>query len=316
VRRTALAVAAAAAVTAAGQLAAPHVARANPMDAFGWGARAPAMGGAATAAAREGAANYYNPAALAVGDDVRLDLGYQLAVPRLELNGGDQRVDSSRGLDAGIAVPGDIGPVHVAIGVGVHLPDERLVRTRTLPSSRPRWMYYDNRPQRFFLSTNVAIQIADTLFIGGGVSYMSRTEGAIDLDGRLGFPVASDSDLALEIDVKLRAVRYPQAGLLWRARPWLDLGVTYRGGFVLEIDQAFTISGDLGPAGSPVIDDAFFHLHSVALDLFQPLQIATGFALRAAPALTVTGDVIIAFSTRSTARGSEFNSGNMPPPFP
>jgi long-chain fatty acid transport protein len=267
-------------------------ARANPMDAFGWGGRAPAMGGAATAAAREAAANYYNPGALAVGDAIRLDLGYQAALPRLTLNGGDQDVDHSRGLIAGVVVPGDIGPVHVAVGVGVHLPDERLVRTRTLPAGRPRWMYYDNRPQRFFLSSNVAVQIGESLFVGGGVSYMSRTQGAIELTGRVGFPVSADSDLALEIDVRLKAIRYPQAGVLWRARPWLDVGLTYRGGFSLQIDQQFTIRGSLGPDGRPpIVDDAFFQLRALALDLFQAEQLAGGFSLRATPRLTVTGDL-------------------------
>ena len=266
-------------------------ARANPIDAFGFGARSPAMGGAATAAAREADANYYNPAALAVGDAIKIDLGYRLALPRLELNSLDQNVDSSRGLIAGLAVPGDIGPVHVAFGVAVHLPDERLVRTRTLPSGRPRWMYYDNRPQRFFLSSNVAVQIGRSLFLGGGVSYMSRTQGAIDLDGRVGYPVSADSDLTLEIDVKLEAIRYPEAGLLWRPLPWLDLGLTYRGGFVLEIDQAFAIHGDLGPPGRPLVNDAFFQLHAVALDLFQPTQVAGGFAARLFSWLTLTGDL-------------------------
>lgn len=272
-------------------LALPAAARANPIDAFGFGARTPAMGGAGTAASREVDANYYNPGALAVGDAIRIDVGYQLALPHLSLNGGDQHVDSSRGLTAGIDVPGDIGPLHVAFSVGVHLPDERLTRTRTLPSARPRWMYYDNRPQRFFLASNVAVQIGRSFFVGGGVSYMSRTQGAIDLTGRVGFPVSADSDLALDIDVKLRAIRYPQFGALWRARPWLDVGVTYRGGFVLEIDQQFAIHGDLGPAGHPVVDDAFFQLHAIALDLFQPQQVAAGFAARVVPRLLVSGDL-------------------------
>jgi hypothetical protein len=153
-------------------------------------------------------------------------------------------------------------------------------------------MYYDNRPQRFFLTSNVAVQIGRSLFLGGGVSYMSRTQGAIDLEGRVGFPVAADSDLSLEIDVRLEAIRYPEAGLLWRATPWLDLGLTYRGGFVLQLDQAFAIRGDLGAAGRPIVSDAFFQLHAVALDLFQPTQVAGGFAARLLSWLTLTGDVV------------------------
>ena len=41
-------------------------AQANPVDMYGYGARASAMGGAQTAAANDTGANYYNPAALAL----------------------------------------------------------------------------------------------------------------------------------------------------------------------------------------------------------------------------------------------------------
>jgi len=59
----------------------PSTTRANPIDAFGWGSRATAMGGAATAASEDAAANYYNPAGLVRGRDLRIDLGYRYAQP-------------------------------------------------------------------------------------------------------------------------------------------------------------------------------------------------------------------------------------------
>ncbi len=267
-------------------------ARGNPVDTFGFGARAPAMGGAQTAAARDGSANYYNPAALALGNDIRVDLGYQRATPYLSLNGGDQGVDQSRGIAAALSAPGTLFGVRMALGAGVFLPDERITRTRTLPAQRPRWSLYDNRPQRIFLGSNLAFRITRRVWIGGGIAYMSRTRGTLDLEGRVGFPSADDSSLSLDIDVDLITVRYPQAGVLVRAAPWLDVGLAYRGGFALKLDQAFTIRGDVGPDGAePVVDDGFFKLHSAALDLFQPEQVAVGFAARITPRLLVAGDV-------------------------
>ncbi|MGZ3442669.1 MAG: OmpP1/FadL family transporter, partial [Polyangia bacterium] len=56
-------------------------ARANPMDVFGAGSRATAMGGAATAASEDSSANYYNPAGLVRGHDLRIDIGYRYAQP-------------------------------------------------------------------------------------------------------------------------------------------------------------------------------------------------------------------------------------------
>ncbi|HKA90847.1 MAG TPA: outer membrane protein transport protein [Haliangiales bacterium] len=266
-------------------------AHANPVDAFGFGARGPAMAGAQTAATDDGGANYYNPGALALGDDIRIDLGYQIAKPYLKIGGGDQGVDSSRGLALSLTAPGDVGPVHLAVGLAVFLPDERITRTRTLPSARPRWALYDNRPQRLFLASNLALRVGDDLYIGGGIAYMSRTGGAIDLEGRLGFPDPNDSNFTLDIDVTLKTIRYAQAGVLWRAQPWLLVGASFRGGFVLALDQGFRIHGDLGPAGSPVVKDGFFELHSLAFDLFQPEQWAAGFALQLTPRVLVSGDV-------------------------
>ena len=269
-----------------------RTAHANPVDAFGFGARGPAMGGAQTAATDDGGANYYNPAALARAHAIRFDVAYQLAAPRLELNGGDQDVDSSRGFALSLSAPGKILGTEVAFGVGIFLPDERLIRSRTLPPGTPRWALYDNRPQCIFLASSLAIALGPRLSLGGSIAYLSRTEGGLELDGRVGLPVAEDSDLALAIDIDLVAVHYFQAGLLYKATPFLDVGLSYRGGFVFELSQAFAITGDIGPPGGPpVVTDAYFKLDSLALDLFQPEQWSAGFALRATRRVLVAGDL-------------------------
>lgn len=273
-------------------LALPATAHANPIDAFGFGARGPAMGGAQTAATQDGGANYYNPAALVTGDDIKIDLGYQLAAPTLTLNGGDVHADASRGLAVGLSAPGHFAGVKIAMGAGVFLPDERITRVRTEPAQRPRFVLYDNRPQRIFLGANLAIQLTPKLSIGGGIAYMSKTSGTVTLQGRVGFPNYDDSNLALGIDVDLKTIRYPQAGLLWHATPYFDVGVAYRGSFTLHLDQTFIVSGDVGPAmGDPVIKDGYFKLRSLALDLFQPAQIAAGFSLRFTRDVTIAGDL-------------------------
>ena len=270
-------------------------ATANPVDAFGYGARAPAMAGAATAATDgDSSATYYNPAALATADAIRIDLGYQAASPSLAINGGDQGVDPVHGLVAGAVIPGHIGRLALAVGVGLQLPDERVLRLRTVPPSQPRWMIYDNRPQRFFLSAGLAVAVTDDLWVGGGISYMSRTQGTVDLAGRIGFPRAADSDLRLSIDVDLVAVRYPNAGILWRPAPWLEVGLSYRGSFALKVDQGFSIHADLGSVTEPVLTGAVLSLTSVSLDHFQPLELTAGFAARLSPGLLVAGDLTYA----------------------
>lgn len=271
-------------------LAAP--AAANPIDLFGFGARAQGMGGAATAATDDASANYYNPARLAGSDDIRIDVGYQLAVPRLSVDGHDQHVDLSRGLALGLAVPGRLAGARLAIGAGLFLPDQQITRTRTLPSGQPRWSLYDNRPQRLFLAANLAVQLPGGFSVGAGISYMSSTQGDVALDGVVGFPDATTSQLDLAIAVDLKTIRYPQAGVAWDATPWLTVAATYRGGFRLVLDQTFDITGDIGTPGfDPLVADGFLHLRSRAQDLFQPAQVTLAASARLTPRLAVALDL-------------------------
>jgi len=275
-------------VAAALALAAPV--HANPVDHFGFGARGPAMGNAQTAASIDAGAHYYNPGILATFEEIRINFGYQLADPGLTINDLDTNVNRSRGIAAGISVPGQLGGVKLAFGAGIFLPDDHVSRTRTLQGDQPRFIVYDNRPQRIFLAANASVQLTDELFVGAGIGYLSATSGGIVLAGRLGFPDALDSDLALAIDVDLETVRYAQAGLFYRALSWLDLGLAYRGGFVLNVDLAVRIEGDIGPDGAPpVVEDGFIDVMTSFQDLFQPEQFALGAQAR------LGDDVLIAF---------------------
>ncbi len=275
-------------------------ARANPIDAFGYGSRATAMGGAATAASEDSSANYYNPAGLVRGHDLRIDLGYRYAQPLLRMNGRDVGVDASRGFLIGLVAPGHIGPFRFAFGASLWLPDQRLTRVRSLPFDQPRFVMFDNRPQRLYLAANLAIQIVPGLYVGGGLTFMSKTAGQLFLKGSVAVSDPDASSLVSKIDVDLVAVRYPQVGILWEATPWLSLGVTYRHSFVLNLDQQFRIDGNVGNPGlPPVVENGYFAAHSVSSDLFQPWQLTGGAALRLKRTLLVTFDLTF-------ARWSEF----------
>jgi long-chain fatty acid transport protein len=279
-------------VAAAAIVVTPAPARANPVDLFGFGARGQAMGGAEVAAAEDTSASYYNPALLVRSSDIRIDVGYQLAVPHLTIDGRDTGVDVSRGMALGLAVPGRLLGARLAVGAGVFLPDQQITRTRTLASERPRFVTYDNRPQRLFLAANIALELPGDVSIGGGIAYMSSTQGTVELDGlvAVGDPEASDLDLAIDVD--LRTIRYPQAGVAWRARPWLTIAASYRGGFKLVLDQTFVIKGDVGAPGSPpLVEDGFLNLRSRAQDLFQPAQLTVGASAQLTPRFLLAFDL-------------------------
>ncbi len=282
---------AAALMTAAALCALAAPAGANPVDLFGFGARGPGMGNAQTAASEDGNANYYNPAILATFPDIRIDVGYQLAKPTMLIDDQDVGVDSARGMAVSLNVPGRIGAVRVAFGGALLIPDEHISRVRTLNSQQPRFQMYDNRPQRLLLAANLAAEITDRLFIGGGISYMSSTSGGVYLVGRVGFPDAEDSNLDVAIDVNLKTVRYGQAGLLFRLNDWIDLGLSYRSQFKVTLAQDFIVNGDIGPStGAPVVENGYLALSSRAEDLFQPAQITVGASAQLTPRLSLAFD--------------------------
>jgi long-chain fatty acid transport protein len=277
-----------------------RAARANPIDAFGYGSRATAMGGAATATSEDSSANYYNPGGLVRGRDLRIDLGYRYAQPLLRMNGRDVGVDASRGVLIGLVAPGAIGPVRFAFGASLWLPDQRLTRVRSLPFDQPRFVLFDNRPQRLYFAANLAVQIVPGLYVGGGLTFMSKTAGQLFLKGSVAVNDPDASSLVSKIDVDLVAVRYPQFGVLWDATPWLSVGVSYRHSFVLNLDQQFRLDGNIGNPGlPPVVENGYFAARSVSTDLFQPWQLTAGGALRLRRDLLLTVDV-------TYARWSEF----------
>lgn len=269
-------------------------ARANPIDAFGIGSRGIAMGGAQTALARDSSANYYNPAGLVAGRAMSIDVGYLFAQPWLRLNRRDLEVDQTRGITAGLTAPGSIGPFRFAFGVLLFLPDERVSRVRAVARDQPRFIYYDNRPQRIYLATNLAVQIIPGLYVGAGATFMSRTKGFVELTGKLSFPDPDvSSDMRLDLDVDLKALRYPQAGILWEPLGWLSVGVTYRHRFVLELEQIFNISGNVvsEDGRTIILPDGFFGIASYSTNLYQPRQVVIGLAARPSPRLTVSFDL-------------------------
>jgi long-subunit fatty acid transport protein len=266
-------------------------AHANPADVIGLGARAISMGGAQVASVEDSTAGYYNPALLASFDDIRIDLGYQMSVPRVGANGERFPVDRSEGLSMGIAVPGKLLGKRLAIGATIFLPDQQVTRTRTLPAERPRFIAYDNRPQRLLMAATAAVELAPGLQVGAGVAYMASTNGTVELEGLIGFPNPAFSELELAIDVDVKTIRYPHAGIAWRATDRLVLGASYRGGFRLVIDQTVKVRGDLGTPDATVVDDGRLDLRSVSEDLFQPMQITVGGALNVTRSLLVALDV-------------------------
>ncbi len=286
---------------------APRAVKANPADAYGLGARAPALGSAYAAVADDSAAGYYNPAGLAQSPDLRIDIGYQFARPRLLVSGAEQSLMDSRGLAVGAVLPGEILGVRLAFGATLFLPDQQVTRIRVLSFDTPRLQLYDNRAQRLYMAANLAIRIWRGLYIGGGLTFMSRSQGVVYLRGRVALSDPENSFLESSTDVNLLAVRYPQVGLLFQVTSQLALALVYRHKFLLEIEQGFHITADIGEADQePVVPNAKLQELARSVDLFQPWQLVAGASARFFSRLLISFDLTFSRWSEQPAPAATF----------
>ncbi|MEO6419879.1 MAG: hypothetical protein ABIP39_10755 [Polyangiaceae bacterium] len=246
-------------------------AKANPLDTFGFGSRGTAMGGAAAADVKDFSANYYNPAGLARASGLEISIGYFRADHFLKTNGNDNHVDPVKGIVAGVVAPGKLFGIPFAFGLALHLPDDRLSRVRALRQEQPRWELFDNRNQRVFLATNVAVSPLPWLQLGGGLSFMSSTEGSLDISGTANIFKVDQSQLRHEVDADLTAIRYPQLGARVELSKRVALAVVYRGQFQLDLDLKAKLQGDISS-----LTTAYYALEAKSVNAFLPQQVVVG----------------------------------------
>lgn len=260
----------------------PASALANPLDELGFGAKAIALGGAATTFADDFSATYYNPAGLASSDALRLELGYAYNRPSLRLNDEDLGVDLTRGLQGGLVIPGRIFERRIAFGLGLFLPDERISRIRALPQGQPRFVLYDNRPQRLVISIAAGFEILEGLYVGAGMTFLSNTEGVLDIKGIVSASDVERTTLFSAVDVRLTAVRYVNAGILYQLGDNWRFGLSFRDEFSLELDLDVRVSGDvtLSAEDLVLVEDGLFALKALNHNLFSPRQLILGVGYR------------------------------------
>lgn len=250
----------------------------NPVDAFGLGARSVSMSGAMTAAAEGFAASYYNPAALANDDRLRIEMGYAYMHPELRLNGRNVGVDAHRGFQGGLVMAGDVFEHTIAFALSLFLPDRLITRVRALPERQPRFVLYDNRPQRLVLSASLAVEIFEGLTVGASLTFLSHTRGKLHVTGDVGFTDSEETQLRTGIVEDLVAVRYPTVGVHYEPTKELRLGITFRDEFMLRLDLEVLVSGDIVEDGDTTLTDASFSMTSFSHTLFTPRQLAFGLA--------------------------------------
>lgn len=284
------------ALAIAAVLAATLPASAQPMDTYGMGSRSIALGGAVTADVEDFTANYYNPAGIVRDGNLRIGVGWFGAYHDLSLNDVASNIDPVHGVIVGFNVPGNIGDFRFGFGLGLHLNDQRVSRTRTLPRARPRWELYDNRPHRTYLAAHIAIQPVEWLRLGGGIGFLSYSNVELTIRGTIDVAAAERlSRLEHDLDGELLTIRFPQAGIQVQPLSWLNFGVVYRGEYALKNELIAEVGTPdfMGPGAGAIIAGgltvpAYFYLLSVSTNAYVPHQLSFGASVDATDDLRIS----------------------------
>ena len=259
-------------------------AAADPLSVFGFGPRAEALGGAVTADASGWAAAFYNPAGVARADEVQAAVGWGYGITRLRLDGQDAGVTAPHGLSAGLSVPIPLGPVRLAFGLALYLPDQFVARVRIVPPAEPHFVLLDNNLDRIVVSPVLALRPVKWLSIGGGATLLADAAGnGIDFDvGVVGGQKIGRA--ALDASLPIRAA--PVAGISVEPTKWLRIGAAYRGAIDLRVK--LDILAHVNIAGA-VTGDTRISLRAV--NDFTPQRVALGASVDILPSLTAMAEV-------------------------
>ncbi len=270
-------------------LSATSVARANPLDSFGFGSRGVALGGAVAADVEDPSAVYYNPAGLSRADNLRIQVGYMRAHSSLDIDGIDGQVEPVSGINLGIGAPIPIGSTRLAFGLGVHLPDQRISRTRSVLTDRPRWELYDTRPHKIFLSTALSFQPVRWIRMGAGITFQSPSELTLNLRGQADFFSPESSTLEHEFRGNLLSIRYLHAGVQVDPHERISVGVAYRGELTVRTSLDASVLGELTGFDPPI--PIAFNLANRGVTNFFPQQVILSLAARPIDALRIGFDL-------------------------
>jgi long-subunit fatty acid transport protein len=298
------------------------------MEFYGFGARKMGRGGGGVAVQEGPESVLLNPAALPGSRFPELSIGFVGVDAQFEqfpdvwwdtnrdglVNEDDPpldigpQYDSVAGFMLGAVRP--IGPTF-AMGIGLFLPLQRLIRLQTFEPSLPSYFLYANRAQRYELGLAAGWRPKWGLAVGAGLQMIPRARYSLNATLDLTVTGAEEGDqagdvLATGIDVHtmeldLIAGFAPSFSLHWdagEATPALDglqLGATWRGEAGLPVDVNLDLQinahgeefGDIDDIVLPLV----FDVGVGVFDHYVPSRLDLGAAYTVARTLTVTADV-------------------------
>jgi long-chain fatty acid transport protein len=276
-------------------LAAPvSPARASFFDTFGASARGMALGNSMAAISEGWASLYYNPAALALSEDVEFSIGVFSANPKKtgELAVGPEEVprqprdlENITGPAFGLVVPiqrltPKRLPMPWAIGVGVFVPRQALSTTMVIKPTYPFDVIFQERNQTLALHFGISTRITSAVYLGLGL--VSQVSTPVD--------VVSTPANATGLESRTRfSTPSLLGGILVRPSERLRLGLVYRQECKLEStwNIQYRVSSP-GPS-EPVVQQGTIQATYVVG--FVPENVAFGAAYTITERLRISGEL-------------------------
>lgn len=257
--------------------ATPGGASASALDLYGFGPRAAGMGMAVVAHPGDPGTVFYNPAGLVGPDGVVLSLGGLWSAPDVGLDrqsaGPDELATAAPEAFAGLllglqAAAGHLAGGRLAVGLGLFLPSDKVLRAEAVEPTRPQFLRYQNTPDAFAAQLAVAWRSEDDVIaVGLGLQTLVDVTGDLAFDADLVGGRIERRDVQVEVAPELS----PLAGLLVRpaSLPGLRLGLAWRAALALRYDLPLRL--ELGPALQ-------FDLRLQGSALYTPHQFTGGIA--------------------------------------
>lgn len=260
-------------------------AHADPLQEFGFGARASGMAGTGVANTTGADAAHHNPAGVADAEHASFLLGYAYGSMALSINGRGANLLDAHGTSIGAAIPFKINDhASIALGLAMYLPDQFIARIQQIPPTEPHFILLDNNPHRLVVEPVVSLRLNKYFSIGAGASVLGDARG-----NGINFNVGVESGNKVgeaELDAALPLTFAPLVGIMVSPTPRVHAGLVYRG--ELGLDLALDILADVNIAGV-VTGDALVAVR--AANYFTPQKVSGGVAVEVIDNLTLTSDV-------------------------
>lgn len=218
------------------------LAHADVFDTYGFGPRSTAMAGAMVAEANDYSAVFYNPALLVTRKDATVGATFNWFRPSMSVT----PIDSSRSVNCDYCQPADtlgtsvgiVGPLsgrvknRLALGVGLHLPTQRLLHVSMPDPNRPFWNEYQANSEALELFAALSARITDWLTAGVGVQILADLGGS---GAQTAVDLFSKQVTVRQVDSALQTRASPTFGLLVQPIPRLRIGASFRWETALDL---------------------------------------------------------------------------------